>query len=210
MPHPLHFMARTRKVLHYAISRGGEYLCEFSSLVLMMSLGRISESGRWRVSWRFRIWKWKGKEAESPEGKKQKEVPHPLHGSTWQGQGKYFTMLFLRRRVPRWTFLTSFDDESREDFWVWTVGGKIVRRNKWNPRNEARSGAWKPLLQWKRGVPWRFSSLFFDVKFWTKRGKRLTRVPQENRENFLKEMEIGRMLSKFVWINNMLKENPQI
>jgi hypothetical protein len=39
-------MARTRKVLHYAISGGGEYLCEFSSLVLMMSLGRISESGR--------------------------------------------------------------------------------------------------------------------------------------------------------------------
>jgi hypothetical protein len=40
------YMARTRKALHYAISKGGEYLCEFSSLVLMMSLGRISESGQ--------------------------------------------------------------------------------------------------------------------------------------------------------------------
>jgi len=39
-------MARTRKVLHYAISGGGEYLCEFSSLVLMTSLVRTSESGR--------------------------------------------------------------------------------------------------------------------------------------------------------------------
>jgi len=39
-------MARTRKVLHYANSGGGEYLCEFSSLVLMTSLVRISESGR--------------------------------------------------------------------------------------------------------------------------------------------------------------------
>jgi hypothetical protein len=38
--------AERRKVLHYANSGiGGEYLCEFSSLVLMMSLGRISESG---------------------------------------------------------------------------------------------------------------------------------------------------------------------
>jgi hypothetical protein len=39
-------MARTRKVLHYVISGGGEYLCEFSSLVLMMGPVRISESGR--------------------------------------------------------------------------------------------------------------------------------------------------------------------
>jgi len=39
-------MARTRKVLYYANSGGGEYLCEFSSLVLMTSLVRISESGR--------------------------------------------------------------------------------------------------------------------------------------------------------------------
>ena len=60
-------MARTRKVLHYAISRGGEYLCEFSSLVLMMSLGRISESGR-KESKPFMVQKWRGKEAESPEG----------------------------------------------------------------------------------------------------------------------------------------------
>jgi DNA-binding protein H-NS len=43
----------------------------------------------------------KERKRNPPEGKKQKEVPHPLHGSTWQGQGKYFTMLFLRRRVPR-------------------------------------------------------------------------------------------------------------
>jgi len=47
VPHPLHITARTRKVLHYANSGiGGEYLCEFSSLVLMTSLVRISESGR--------------------------------------------------------------------------------------------------------------------------------------------------------------------
>ena len=39
-------MARTRKVHHYAISGRGEYLCEFSSLVLKMSLVRISESER--------------------------------------------------------------------------------------------------------------------------------------------------------------------
>jgi len=43
---PWKYMARTRKVHHYAISGGGEYLCEFSSLVLMTSLVRISESGR--------------------------------------------------------------------------------------------------------------------------------------------------------------------
>jgi len=43
---PWKYMARTRKVHHYAISGGGEYLCEFSSLVLKMSLGRISESER--------------------------------------------------------------------------------------------------------------------------------------------------------------------
>jgi hypothetical protein len=39
-------MARTRKALHYANSGGGEYLCEFSSLVLMKGPVRISESGR--------------------------------------------------------------------------------------------------------------------------------------------------------------------
>jgi len=40
------YMARTRKALHYANSGGGEYLCEFSSLVLMKGPVRISESGR--------------------------------------------------------------------------------------------------------------------------------------------------------------------
>jgi len=43
---PWKYMARTRKALQYVISGGGEYLCEFSSLVLLMGPVRISESGR--------------------------------------------------------------------------------------------------------------------------------------------------------------------
>jgi len=29
-----------------------------------------------------------------------------------------------------WTFLTGFDEESREDFWVWTEGGQTFHGSK--------------------------------------------------------------------------------
>jgi len=65
---------------------GGEYLGELSSLVLMTSLERISESGRKEDM----VQKWRGKEVESPEGSSQ----------TWQ------TFLQLRRSVPGLIFLS--------------------------------------------------------------------------------------------------------
>jgi len=55
----------------------------------MTSLVRISESGR-KENKPFMVQKWRGKEAESPEGKEQKEVPHPLH---FDGKDKESTSL---------------------------------------------------------------------------------------------------------------------
>jgi len=123
--------------------------------------GEISSSAGWQMMSLVRISEIKNGKEKKRNPRKERSRRKCLIHSIFDGKDKESTSLchFWRRRVPMWIFLTSFDDESREDFWVWTEGREIVRRNKWNPRKEAVK-TWQPFLQPKRCVPWRFSSLF--------------------------------------------------
>ncbi len=138
-------------------------------------------------------------------GKKEAEGSASSTPFLWQGQGKHFIKPNLEESTyvnfPHW-------------FWRRVSGGslsldlrrrsrKIVRRNNWSPRKEAVK-TWQPFLQPKRCVPWRFSSLFL-ARYFERKEENVWREyhGEENKENFLEKMKIGRIFSKLVWISDM-------
>ena len=120
--------------------RKGSWRYKFKKgIVNLIWQGRypVRQVGRWWVSWVFLELKMERKRSGIP-GKN--EAAGSASSTPYYGKDKESTSLcqfWNRRRVPMWIFLTSFDDESREDFGVWNVGGENVRRNKWIPRKEA-------------------------------------------------------------------------
>jgi len=107
-----------------------------------------------------------GKERKRNPRKERSRRKCLIHSMEVHGKDKESTSLchFWRRRVPMWIFLTGFDDESREDFWVWTEGGQTFHGSKMERKGSGipgRKQSGMPFLEIRRRVPmWIFLTGF--------------------------------------------------
>jgi len=107
----------------------------------------ISSSAGWQMRSLVRI-------SGIKNGKEKKRNPR----KEWSRKKESTSLcqFWNRRRVPMWIFLTSFDDESREDFWVWQMKSlvkisylKMERKGSGIPgRKEAEGSA--------SSTPWKY------------------------------------------------------